>query len=309
MNCHEFEKLINDLACDNLMTVNQRAQAWAHKENCGRCAARLAEERLLTERLRLVASLDVEQAPARVKTALLAAFSERAATSGQASLQAAKLSTAPNHSFASLAPMNKPSSHRSRWIWAAAAAVILFAAITTVRLLNSQSVVETPPNAPQTLANDSGKPEAQQPATSVTPPDGTQQKEQVVTVISPSKETQPTAGRNDGKIKPQPAMRIATNPKSRKAEDTLIAANNNRNEVVTDYIPLTYLSNATALDSGLVVRVQMPRSTLISMGLPMNVESSKELIKADVVVGDDGVARAIRFVHDVSDRTDGKQAK
>src|SRR5436190_5078172 len=77
MNCHEFEKLINDLACDNLMTVNQRAQAWAHKEHCVRCAARLAEERLLTERLRLVAGVDVLQTPARVKTALLATFAEQ----------------------------------------------------------------------------------------------------------------------------------------------------------------------------------------------------------------------------------------
>jgi hypothetical protein len=69
------------------------------------------------------------------------------------------------------------------------------------------------------------------------------------------------------------------------------------------------LSTATALDSGLVVRVQVPRSTLISMGLPMNVESSRELVKADVVVGDDGVARAIRLVHDVTAKAESKQTK
>jgi hypothetical protein len=33
------------------------------------------------------------------------------------------------------------------------------------------------------------------------------------------------------------------------------------------------------------------------MGLPMNVDRNKEMVKADVVVGDDGLARAIRFVY------------
>jgi hypothetical protein len=32
------------------------------------------------------------------------------------------------------------------------------------------------------------------------------------------------------------------------------------------------------------------------MGLPVNIEHYGERVKADVVLGDDGVARAIRFV-------------
>ena len=45
-----------------------------------------------------------------------------------------------------------------------------------------------------------------------------------------------------------------------------------------------------------VVRVELPRSALESFGLPMNMERAGERIKADVVVGHDGLARAIRFV-------------
>jgi hypothetical protein len=67
-------------------------------------------------------------------------------------------------------------------------------------------------------------------------------------------------------------------------------------EVATDYIPLTYLADATALHSGTVVRVEVPRSTLIAMGLPLNAERAHALVKADVLLGDDGVARAIRFI-------------
>ena len=44
------------------------------------------------------------------------------------------------------------------------------------------------------------------------------------------------------------------------------------------------------------MRVELPRSALMSFGLPMNMERAGERIKADVVVGEDGLARAIRFV-------------
>jgi hypothetical protein len=68
------------------------------------------------------------------------------------------------------------------------------------------------------------------------------------------------------------------------------------NEVKTDFVPLTYLNSATAMDSGIVVRVEVSREKLAAMGLPLNLERADEKIKADIVLGDDGVARAIRLV-------------
>ena len=50
------------------------------------------------------------------------------------------------------------------------------------------------------------------------------------------------------------------------------------------------------LDSGRVVRVQLPRSALARFGLPVNAERAGEPVKADVLLGEDGTARAIRFV-------------
>ncbi len=67
-------------------------------------------------------------------------------------------------------------------------------------------------------------------------------------------------------------------------------------EEVTDFLPLTYLSEATASDSGHVVRVEVPRTMMASMGVPTNQERQAEFVKADVIIGDDGLARAIRFV-------------
>ena len=45
-----------------------------------------------------------------------------------------------------------------------------------------------------------------------------------------------------------------------------------------------------------MVRVRLPRSALAAFGLPMNEQRAEETIQADVVLGEDGLARAVRFV-------------
>ena len=68
-------------------------------------------------------------------------------------------------------------------------------------------------------------------------------------------------------------------------------------ESVTDFIPLDAgASAAPPLESGQLVRVQLPRSALASFGLPLSAERGNEPVKADVLLGNDGLARAIRFV-------------
>jgi hypothetical protein len=67
-------------------------------------------------------------------------------------------------------------------------------------------------------------------------------------------------------------------------------------EIATEFIPLMNREILAQMDGGQVMRVELPRSALISFGLPMDMERAAERIKADVVVGNDGLARAIRFV-------------
>lgn len=67
-------------------------------------------------------------------------------------------------------------------------------------------------------------------------------------------------------------------------------------EVATEFLPLTYTADPTVPESRHVVHVRIPRTALIAFGFPMNVERSGESIRADVVIGDDGLARAIRFI-------------
>ncbi|HEY9404600.1 MAG TPA: hypothetical protein VIQ24_18220, partial [Pyrinomonadaceae bacterium] len=76
-----------------------------------------------------------------------------------------------------------------------------------------------------------------------------------------------------------------------------VAAKPNEAETVTEFIPLVAGAPAAApLESGQLVRVQLPRAALASLGLPLNAERGNETVKADVLLGSDGLAHAIRFV-------------
>jgi hypothetical protein len=99
------------------------------------------------------------------------------------------------------------------------------------------------------------------------------------------------------KIESHVAKKIST-----KRRAATVAGVARDNETVTDYIPLTYLADATAMESGWVLRVELPPSALIAMGLPAPADQTDSRVKADVVVSDDGVARAVRFVRQDSAR-------
>jgi hypothetical protein len=96
------------------------------------------------------------------------------------------------------------------------------------------------------------------------------------------------------KVETNIARKTSTSRAQRRAATSDDMALNN--EAATDYIPLTYLADSTALESGTVLRVELPPSALVTMGLPMNVERNDSLVKADLIIGDDGVARAVRFL-------------
>lgn len=67
-------------------------------------------------------------------------------------------------------------------------------------------------------------------------------------------------------------------------------------EVATSFYSLPEASSMTPLEYGSVVRVQLPRSAMRVVGLPVNQDRVLERIQADVLLGQDGLARAIRFI-------------
>jgi hypothetical protein len=65
-------------------------------------------------------------------------------------------------------------------------------------------------------------------------------------------------------------------------------------EVVTQFFPL--LDVAPPFESGELLRVTVPASTMRTVGLPVNEDHLTDRVYADVLVGQEGLARAIRFV-------------
>jgi len=69
------------------------------------------------------------------------------------------------------------------------------------------------------------------------------------------------------------------------------------NEVATDFLPLLYSNVPTSASR--IVRVEVPRNALASFGLASfdhEPRQPSETVTADLIVGDDGLARAVRFV-------------
>lgn len=67
-------------------------------------------------------------------------------------------------------------------------------------------------------------------------------------------------------------------------------------EITTEFMQLGDVSVANLQDGAPVVRVEMPRYAMARFGFPVNMERYDETVKADVWMGVDGLARAIRFV-------------
>ena len=67
-------------------------------------------------------------------------------------------------------------------------------------------------------------------------------------------------------------------------------------EIATDFLPLSYGATASLAEGGSMVRIDLPRSAMASFGLPVNMDRANERVKADVLLGMDGLAHAIRFV-------------
>ncbi len=112
------------------------------------------------------------------------------------------------------------------------------------------------------------------------------------TINSPAAPKKSSSARNEQAASKAKSFRAAVAP---PRTEKVKSARSPKTESATEFIALSYLP---ASESGQVVRVKVPRSMMVSLGVSTNVERSKELINAEVIVGDDGAARAIRFLND-----------
>ncbi|HTM48747.1 MAG TPA: hypothetical protein VL285_08715 [Bryobacteraceae bacterium] len=67
-------------------------------------------------------------------------------------------------------------------------------------------------------------------------------------------------------------------------------------ELGTEFLPVAQGDGWTPLDGGRLMRVRLPRSVMGAFGLPVDPGHDLERVQADVMLSDDGLLRAIRFV-------------
>jgi hypothetical protein len=96
-------------------------------------------------------------------------------------------------------------------------------------------------------------------------------------------EASPSAG-NRGAVPPR-ARRAAPN----RAVPSADSADN-------EFVPLPAAQQLPRFESGMVVRVELPASSLPAYGFPIMPEGARTPVTADVLVGQDGQPRAIRLV-------------
>ncbi len=260
MNCQSFENSVTDLARRHPFEANALEEALVHAESCAACALRLEEQRSLSLGLRSLAEeMKTVSTPSRVEERLLEVFR------GQVLM--------PRHSQATT----------RRWI---AVAAVLLVAFGIIALRWSSSPAPLPIRAGEQKPLETGAPPPIVPApwTTSAPALSSNQDKQ----LRPAKRTpRSLAAKLVAKHRPKPDQDPGL---------TAVNANAVVAEVMTDFMPLGDTSAANLQEGAQMVRVEMPRYAMARFGLPVNMERYDEKVKADLWVGVDGLARAIRFV-------------
>ncbi len=70
-----------------------------------------------------------------------------------------------------------------------------------------------------------------------------------------------------------------------------------RVEVATEFIPLRGGPVLLPGEGSQIIRIALPRREMRRFGIPVRTDLDESRVQADVLVGQDGMARAVRFIH------------
>jgi hypothetical protein len=260
MKCEDFSYFVSDLARHQALEARVRDGAQDHAATCARCRLRLNDERRLSSRLRALAqAMNLLEARSEVETRVVADFrSRRSYDSSRFKAQ-----------------------RRKYWGTIAAAAAVVLLAVSLLmmqwarRLSPHENLAATPTDKVEIPLPTSEN------ETNGLPHSSTKER--------PLKDTltkKPRAGYSASSHRSNLGREENSSPNS----------SNLKTEIATDFFRIGDTSALSLADGGQLVRVQLPRSALMKFGLPVNVDRASERVKADVLLGSDGIARAIRFV-------------
>ena len=262
MNCQSFENVATDLARRHPFEATALEEARAHAEGCASCAMKLEAQRSLSVGLRgLSDEMRRVQIPSQEQK-LIEALREQ------------------------MLPGRRAHVITRRWFAVAAVAAVLLVAFGVVALRSRSGPAPAPIKAGNQKPIESNNPSPVVPLAPVMP-----------------SLTQENLIRADNQTT-RPRRHIVAKRRANRARGADLTAastataitNTAAAEVTTEFMPLGDVSVANLQEGAQVVRVEMPRYAMARFGLPVNMERYDEKVKADVWVGADGLARAIRFV-------------
>ncbi|MCP9493250.1 MAG: hypothetical protein MSG64_02220 [Pyrinomonadaceae bacterium MAG19_C2-C3] len=314
MNCQEFQIYFNERD-DHASTEDTRAQA--HAQSCLACKE-FAREQNLTNCLRQFAATTAAcQSSPAVEAALRQAFRQHT-TSHNAPQVAAVASTMPAFEDVQSEANSAQASYKQVGINHLIAAQManvwqmhrsVFASIIVAAVcLATFGVFAARWQTPEGARNETAFVNPTSRQQNASPSFAAQSVSSPAIISSPSPlepaEVTPTSdaayiqnarystGRRIAASRPRLKTNGGTMP------DTKLATPENQIEneqVATQFFPLDD-GLLPPVESGHLMKIEMPRSALASFGLPTSIERSNEVVKAEVLVGTDGIARAIRFV-------------
>jgi len=268
MNCQKFETVAGELARGRMMMAELREEALSHSTDCSRCSTRLREEEILTRGLR---SLGDEtrsfEAPQAIEANLLKAFRQ------------AKV----------VVPIVPVRERRHYWIAAIAALLLV-----VFGLLSARIQLQEKPTPVEAVNNSEAPGNEVVPANNPQPIVAGNSEPQAVAVKHEVVHQPKVLSRHNRVVSPDQLQARASSNRNKKD----VESNHASNEVATEFMPLGYMNVQALQDGGQIVRVELPRTTLATFGLPVNMDRYNEKVKADILLGMDGMAHAIRFVQE-----------
>jgi hypothetical protein len=265
MNCRDFENNIRSLIRNQSNETSAGEQLFEHAGNCQRCAALLEAEKNLLANLRAVIDdIALESVPSRIEANLLAVFDSQTALRAKA---------APD-----IKNIWNPIRYWRQTRWAfVAVAIIVLACLVGIRQMDfifngeDQEVLRvstTPITAP-----DLSFPETDEPV-----------------LNAPVRVYKQTSIRKQ-KTPHSKAVAYLSRTKMRSVVKKPVKTNA---QYEAPFFQLAQADELVSLESGQLVRVELSVSSLVKLGIPLKSDKGNQSVQADLLIGQDGIARAIR---------------
>jgi hypothetical protein len=273
MTCDDYQGLIIDLARGDAVDRASRDEARRHAALCAQCGAQQQEQQWLTAQFRAIAVADESRhAPERVEIAALAAWRATYAAAGKA--QATPL------------PAARPSARvlRGPWLMSGVAVAGLAAAAMAMLFVwpashsNSKIEINTPGTV-ATVARNTESRGGREVAAHATAP---------VATVAPLEATALAVPTERPRTVTRPSVAAAP-----RVESALARAMRRDSD---EFLPLPYVEPLRSTEARHVVRVSMTSGDEMILGVLPADRRNGQPFEADVLVGEDGIARAIRVV-------------